>query len=138
MKKVLMSYMYRQQWREKPVTLEEVARWTREGKYEGRVNAVRGLQLTLTDYGMGEGTEAAVRLPKVKPAKGPKGAYTGLVLLSFPVQAGVEALEKLRRQVNQWPQTLMSFVGATGRTLEVLIPYELTNVVSLFPLSPPR
>jgi len=127
MKKVLLSYMYRQQWREKYVTLEVVARWTREGKYEGRVNAVRGLQLTLTDYGMGDGQEAAVRLPKVKPAKGPKGAYTGLVLLSFPVQAGVEALEMLRRQVNQWPQTLMSFVGATGRTLEVLIPYELTN-----------
>ena len=127
MEKVLLSYMYRQQWREKYVTLEEVARWMREGKYEGRVNAVRSLQLTLTDYGMGDGQEAAVWLPKVKPATGPNGAYTGLVLLSFPVQTGVEALEMLRRQVNQWPQTLMSFVGATGRTLEILIPYKLTD-----------
>ena len=36
-------------------------------------------------------------------------------------------LERLRRIVNLWPQTLLSFVGSSGQSLKVLIPYELTT-----------
>ena len=136
-----MNYRYRHQWRTKLVTLADVARWIREGKYAHRVNAVRGMEIVQTDYGMESGPMAAEWLPKVLPAKGipryqsssvssqkeEEVGYTGLVLLSFRITTGLETMEQLRRKVNLWQQTLISFVGATGQTLEVIIPYELTS-----------
>ena len=56
-----------------------------------------------------------------------KGGYTGVVLLSFRVGDGAQTLERLRRTVNVWEQTLLSFVGSSGRSLKVLIPYRLTD-----------
>jgi hypothetical protein len=38
--KVFMQYLYRQERKEKYVTLEDVLDWTREGKYRHRVEAV--------------------------------------------------------------------------------------------------
>ncbi len=52
MTRVLMKYRYRQEWREKYVSLEETAEWTRTGKHEHRVNAVRGLEDGSTGIGM--------------------------------------------------------------------------------------
>ena len=37
-----MRYLYRQEWKEKLVTLNSVVEWTREGKYQHRIEAVRG------------------------------------------------------------------------------------------------
>ena len=102
--KILMNYLYRHERKEKCVTLEDVLDWTREGKYRHR---------------------AVEKLPKVMPAIGERGGYTGLVLLSFRVDGGIEVLERLRSLVNLWEQTLMSFVGTSGRSLKVLIPYRL-------------
>ena len=100
--KVLMNYLYRHERKEKCVTLENVLDWTREGKYRHK---------------------AVEKLPKVMPAIGEKGSYTGLVLLSFRIEEGIETLERLRKVVNLWEQTLMSFVGTSGQSLKVLIPY---------------
>ena len=125
--KVIMNYFYRKRWMEKYVTLESVAKWTREGKVQRRVNAVRGLELVKTEVGLASGAIAAEWLPKILPATGEKRTYTGLVLLSLPVNGGQEALEQLRRAVNLWEQTLLSFMGADGQTLEVLIPYVLED-----------
>jgi hypothetical protein len=126
-----MKFRYRKEWREKYVTLESIWKWVRNGKYLARVEATRGLRdiTTSTVDGMVTGDIAADDLPIVWPAQGEKGVYTGLVLLEFRVDDGFDALERLRQRVNLWPQTLLSFVSADGRSLLVLIPYRLTRGV---------
>jgi len=125
--KVLMSYLYRREWKEKCVTLSQIAEWTKSGKYRARVEAARGLREIPMEGGMTSGPMVAEELPRVMPAKGAQGQYTGLVLLSFPVNEGVETLERLRRTVNLWEQTVLSFIGAEGRSLEVIVAYRLTG-----------
>ena len=127
MKKVLMSYLYRQQWREKYVSISELAALIKSGHYHRTVEAARGLKSVAMEGGMVSGTMAEGLLPKIQPAMGPKGAYTGLVLLTFKIDEGFEALEKLRKAVNLWEQTLLSFMGADGRSLCVLIQYQLVG-----------
>ena len=122
-----MKYLYRQAWKEKLVTLDNVVDWIREGKYQHRVEAVRGGRTVARAGGMFSGPIAAEELPMVMPSKGEKGAYTGLVLLSFRISDGFERLNQLRKVVNLWDQTLLSFVGASGESLKVLIPYRLTG-----------
>lgn len=136
-----MKYLYRREWKEKYVTLSQIAEWTKSGKYRSRVDAARGFREISVDGGMVCGPMAAEELPKVMPAKGlppirptatspqagAEGGYTGLVLLSFRVDEGVETLERLRRTVNLWEQTVLSFIGAEGRSLEVIVAYRLTG-----------
>ncbi len=126
-RKVLMKYLYRQEWKEKYVTLSEVHRWVSEGKYLHRVEAVRELREIAVEGGMVGGTIAAEALPRIRPAMGANGSYTGLVLLSFRLREGQDVLERLRAMVNLWEQTLMSFMGSSGRSLKVIIPYQLTG-----------
>ena len=125
--KVLMKYLYRREWKEKYVTLSQIAEWTKSGKYRHRVDAARGFREISVDGGMVCGPMAAEELPKVMPANGAGASYTGLVLLSFRVDEGVETLERLRRTVNLWEQTVLSFIGAEGRSLEVIVAYRLTG-----------
>ena len=125
--KLLMNYRFRKVWREKCVTLNEINNWTREGKYKKRVNAVRGIDEITVEGGVAMGPLAAEDLPFVRPTVGERGAYTGLVLLSFRVEEGVAVLEQLRQMANLWEQTLMAFIGSSGRTLKVLIPYRLVG-----------
>ena len=125
--KVLMKYLYRREWKEKYVTLSQIAEWTKSGKYRSRVDAARGFREISVDGGMVCGPMAAEELPKVMPANGAGPSYTGLVLLSFRVDEGVETLERLRRTVNLWEQTVLSFIGAEGRSLEVIVAYRLTG-----------
>ena len=125
--KVLMRYLYHQKWKEKCVTLENVFNWTRDGRYGRRVEAVRGLREVPMPGGMVIGPAAAEELPMVMPAVGEQGTYTGLVLLSFRISNGHKRLEQLRQMVNVWEQTLLSFVGCSGQSLKVIIPYRLVG-----------
>ena len=122
-----MKYLYRQEWKEKCVTLKDVCQWTTEGRYAKRVNAVRGFDEITDEGGLVSGPLAAEELPFVRPTVGDKDDYTGLVLLSFRVTEGQDVLEQLRQSVNLWPQTLMSFVGSSGQSLKVLIAFQLTT-----------
>ena len=126
---VLMEYPYRQEWRSKYVKISKIVEWTRDGKHLRTIEAVRGLRMPHTDgSGMITGTLAAKGLPRILPARcQEKPGYTGLVLLSFRIREGVETLEQLRSMVNLWSQTLLSFVGSSGSSLKVLIPYQLTG-----------
>ena len=152
---VLMNYLFRREWKSKYVKLSEIVEWIKNGKFLSRVEAVRGLRPLSSTGSMGFGALAAESLPKVLPAtglpakgqspllsvtglpakgqspqlpaKGKNDCYTGLVLLSFRVDDGVETLEQLRRKVNLWEQTLLSFVGSSGRSLKVLMPYRLED-----------
>ena len=123
---VRMTYHFRKELRSKCVTLDEVAGRIASGYYQRRVNAVRLLDEVPTELGMNSGTIAAEGLPSIYPAWGLEG-YTGLVLISFRIAEGQEILERLRRQVNLWQQTLMSFIGTSGQSLKVLIPYRLPD-----------
>ena len=125
--KVLMRYFYRQERREKGVTLKQVCDWMRECKYGRRVNAVRGFEQIAVEGGMVSGSIAAEALPRIWPAIGEGGRYTGLVLLSFRIEEGQQTLERLRAIVNVWEQTLLSFIGSSGLSLKVLIPYCLVG-----------
>ena len=125
--KLKMKYRYRGEWRVKYVTLENVWKWILEGRYQNRVAAVRGLGEINSVGGMLEGDLAAEELPVVWPAKDEGDQYTGLVMLEFLVEEGCEVMERLRQRVNLWPQTLLSFLSADGRSLLVLIPYQLTG-----------
>ncbi len=125
--KVLMSYLYRQEWREKCVTLAEVAEWTAKGRYAKRVSAVREMDEVTAPGGMVSGQLAAEELPYIQPAVGNNGTYTGLVLLSFRTTEGQQVLQRLRQMVNLWPQTMMSFIGTSGQSLKVLVAYELED-----------
>ena len=125
--KLKMKYRYRGEWRVKYVTLENVWKWIQEGRYQNRVAAVRGLGEINSVGGMLEGDLAAEELPVVWPAKDERDQYTGLVMLEFLVEEGCEVMERLRQRVNLWPQTLLSFLSADGRSLLVLIPYQLTG-----------
>ena len=89
------------------------------------MDAVRGLDAVPLRGGGASGVLAASELPLVRPAVGPDDTYTGLVLLSFRVTQGQEVLLQLRRLAELWPQTLLSFVGSSGQSLKVLIPYRL-------------
>ena len=133
-----MKYRYNGVWREKFVALSDVFKWTRMGKYRQRVDSVRGGILVPTSMGMASGSAAAEYLPSVYPAQGlitdgssgrtaAQPGYTGLVLLSLRVEQGVEVLERLRQRVNLWPQVMLSFVGSSGQSLKVLIPYRLVG-----------
>ena len=125
--KLKMKYRYRGEWRVKYVTLENVWKWIQEGRYQNRVAAVRGLGEINSVGGMLEGDLAAEELPVVWPVKDERDQYTGLVMLEFLVEEGCEVMERLRQRVNLWPQTLLSFLSADGRSLLVLIPYQLTG-----------
>lgn len=125
--KLLMDYFYRSEWRQKGVTLSEVYDWTLNGKYRHRVDAVRGIDEIAVPGGMENGPMAAERLPRVRPASNEKGGCTGLVLLSFRIEDGLGVLKRLRQVVNLWEQTLMSFMGCSGQSLKVLIPYRLVG-----------
>ena len=127
--KLRMRYRYRGEWRDKYIGLENLCRWIRDGKFQARVEAARGLRdiITSTVDGKVTGDTAADDLPIVWPAQGEGGRYTGLVMLEFRVNEGYDVLDRLRQRVNLWPQALMSFASATARSLLVLIPYRLTD-----------
>ena len=86
--KVQVRYLYRHEWKEKYVTLSQIAEWTRSGKYQSRVDAARGRRETPMEGGMVCGPMAADELPMVMPARGAEASYTGLVLLSLRVDEG--------------------------------------------------
>jgi len=141
MTKLLMKTKHGQQWREKWVSLQEVAQWISTGKYRKWVEAARDRNAVFVDGNLMSGPVVEAHLPLIMPAIGvptepsgkttPRSAvqagYTGLVLLSFKVEQGVEVLERLRRRVNDNDMTLLSFIGASGRSLKVLMRYQLKD-----------
>jgi hypothetical protein len=124
---VRFTYLYRHDWREKYLKISEIHQQIAKGKYERRVSAVRHNDTIMTMMGKADGRSVAQELPAVHPSAGEKDSYNGLVLLSVKTPEGQTQLEKLRALVNTWPQTLLSFAGASGITLKIVIPVVLTD-----------
>ena len=125
--KLLTSYKYRNEWRNKSLTIREIHQVIRDGKYARRVSAVRGEEDIRTEYGVTNGPVAAEDLPVVYPSRNEHDGYTGLVLLSVRVEERLDRLERLRQMVNRWPQTLLTFLGTSGQSLKILMPYLLPD-----------
>lgn len=118
---VRMEYLHRRFMKEKVVSLSDVHRWIVEEKFRKRVDAVRGKELIMTREGMEAGYVAAEELPRVYIAD-----TVGLVLLSVRA-VDMEQLESLRKRVNVFPQTLLSFVGSSGRSLKIVMRFALLD-----------
>lgn len=50
-------------------------------------------------------------------------AYHGLVLLSVKGFTGVEEAARLRDKLSGLPQTMIAFVGSSGRSVKILVPF---------------
>ena len=122
-----MDYLYRKEKKTKWVPLEQVAHDVKTGKYERLVKGTRGLEAVMTGGGMAVMSAAAEELPRIWPACGENGAYTGLVLLSFRLENDLELLLKLQRRVGEMPQTVLAMVGSSGQSLKVVMGYRLAD-----------
>ena len=125
--KVRMDYLYRKEEKTKWVPLEQVAQDVKTGKYERLVKGTRGLEAVMTGGGMAVMSAAAEELPRIWPACGENGAYTGLVLLSYRLENDLELLLKLQRRVGEMPQTVLAMVGSSGQSLKVVMGYRLAD-----------
>lgn len=124
---VRMDYLYRKEKKTKWVALEQVALDVRNGKYDRLVKGTRGIEAAVTGNGMVAFSAAAEELPRIWPACGENGAYTGLVLLSFRVENDRNLLLKLQRRVGEMPQTVLAMVGSSGQSLKVVMGYRLAD-----------
>ena len=70
MTKLLMKTKHGQQWREKWVSLQDVADWIRTGKYKKWVDAARVLNVVYQAGNLVYGPLAEGHLPLVLPAVG--------------------------------------------------------------------
>ena len=118
---VRMEYLRNRFMKEKEVCLSDVHKWIVEERYRKRVNAVRGEELIMTREGMEAGYVAAEELPRVYVSE-----TVGLVLLSVRVE-DMEQLEQLRRRVNLFPQTVLSFAGTSGRSMKIVMRFALLD-----------
>lgn len=126
MERMKMRYLYRSEQREKWISLDGIYKLIKTENYGKRVSAVRQETLVSGHGTSADGEEAASLLPVINPEVGEYG-YTGYVLLSLRTTDGMERLEQLRRRVNQFPQTVLSFVGSSGQSLKVIMSYALLD-----------
>ena len=120
MKQITMKYRQGGKERTRVLTISELHTLLTSDKYVRQVHALReavGINLTIGDSsGQLPGAE---RLPEIYVASDGQG-YNGLVLLSMTVTNRTPSLATLRRLVNMLPQTVLSFAGASGRTLKIV------------------
>lgn len=78
----------------------------------GHVTAVDKLPRILFSVELGKSKEISVMK-----------AYHGLVLLSVKGFTGVEEAARLRDKLSGLPQTMIAFVGSSGRSVKILVPF---------------
>lgn len=112
--------LYRNGEKQKDVQMDTLYEWIRSGKYRKRVEAVREKLRMLASQGIASSDiEEYEELPTAE-------ATTGMAVVTLR-PADLQQMEQLRRRVNQFPQTLLSLMGADGQTLVVVMSYELTD-----------
>ena len=118
MKQITIIYRKGGKKIEKKMTVSEFHHLLTSDKYVHYVRALRTLVGANIMIDSGEIPEAE-RLPEVYVSVGDAG-YSGLIILSMTLTDRTPSLETMRRTVDMLPQTIMSFVGSSGRTLKVL------------------
>lgn len=118
MKKITIRHRKSGKTTEKKITVSDLQQLLTSDKYVRYVRALRVLVGVSINIDGGEIAEAE-RLPEVYVSVGEKG-YSGLLMLSMTATDRTPSLENLRRTVDMLPQTIMSFIGSSGKTLKVL------------------
>ena len=117
--KALVKYLFRGSWREKTMQLTDIYAIISSKKYEKQVEQLREeLVMTTTERGLADWDDS-IELPTVE-------APTGMVVLRLPTDSQ-QQLALLRQRVQLFPQTLMAFQSIDGRSLVVLMSYELSD-----------
>ena len=118
MKQITIRYRHGGKTIERMMTVSEFQQLLASDKYVRYVRALRTIVGTGINIGLGDLAEAE-RLPEVYVSIGESG-YSGLLMLSMTITQRTPSLETLRHAVDMLPQTIMSFVGSSGKTLKVL------------------
>ena len=122
-----MDYLYRNEWKTKDVTMDELWQQVKDGKYLRLVKGVRGEDAVATRAGLGIKDVAANDLPKIWPAWETDGTYTGRVLLSLRIADDGQLFRWLRQRVSEMQQTEWLMTGSSGTSLKVVMRYSLPD-----------
>lgn len=125
MKQITIRYRKSGKTIEKTMSVSEFHQLLTSEKYVRHVRALRAIVGTGINMGTGDIPEAD-RLPEVHVAVGASG-YSGLLMLSLTITDRTPPLETMRHIVDILPQTIMSFIGSSGRTLKVLTSVSLPD-----------
>lgn len=131
-KSVQIDTLERDEIKSRNIALSDLYKQIRDGKYERRINTLRwklGSCINLENTTI----EESEKLPVIRfgQSSSPDSnaerplSYTGLVLLSFDTDESDRELVRL--EANKLPQTLMSFIGASGNTLKIVVAFTLPN-----------
>lgn len=140
MVKVTIVKNYRKSETLKAVSMPEVVKAIQTGQYAEEVEAVRRLLMTTQLTRLGSGSAAGApgytdALPramfavsmKKRSRRRVRDAYNGLVLLEVNNLTCHDEAVAIRRGAALMPQTLMAFVGASGRSVKVVCRGELVG-----------
>ena len=138
MMKVTLLKPYRQQETLRPLELTDIVELIRGAEYRHVVDEFRRLypvfDLTRQPDGSVTGAHMTIgKLPRICFASEMENrnhqrvtlGYTGLVLLEVNNLTGYDEAEAIRAGAGEVPQTLMAFVGASGRSVKIICRGEL-------------
>ena len=138
MKKVSVLKISRNKEVVNRMSLKELAELIRSGEQKEDVKKLRSMYHMMKTHRLEDGQlevsdDMLIGLPRICFAaelKNQKGkrlmvAYNGLVVLEMNGLKSYEQAVGLRNQVSRMPQTLMAFLGASGRSVKVVVRGEL-------------
>ncbi|MDE6689898.1 MAG: hypothetical protein K2J86_08495 [Prevotella sp.] len=138
MKKITLMKNYRQTETLRLVELENVVELLRGSEYEKAVGELRRYYPMLNlerkqDGGVAGADRLTDKLPRLcfasalenKNRQRVNRGYTGLVLLEVNNLTGYDEADAIRRGAGDIPQTLIAYVGASGRSVKIVCRGEL-------------
>lgn len=124
---IQFNYTYRGNIKQKYLPISEVIEMIRNGKYDRIVDIVRQEAQLYAGVSPNAIIEATETMPYLVWSYAQDEKYTGLVMLSLPAK-DEEQLENLRNIVNAYLQVICSFKGSSGRSLKVIMAYDINEV----------
>lgn len=104
-------------------------------RHEGEAKAITHMRKSLSFTLMGQTNTLLQRLPIIvfgavyrrKEEKRVMKQYTGYVLLEVNGLANTLEAEEIRREAAGMPQTLLAFIGASERSVKIVVPFTLPD-----------
>lgn len=111
-----------------PATLERIVGWMQDEKRRKRIDDFRGILPYCSPDSLPVGLD---RIPVVvfssRYAKGEWKEYTGLVTIEFEKLSGYAEARSVCQEVIRFNQPFMTFVGASGQSVKVVVRYALPD-----------
>lgn len=111
-----------------PATLERIVSLMQDEKQSKRIEDFRGILPYCTPGSLPAGLD---KIPVVvfssHYAKGEWKAYTGLVTIEFEKLSGYAEARRVCQEVIRFDQPFMTFVGASGQSVKVVVRYTLPD-----------